>query len=248
MKQLKLMALMVMALLMGTTFTSCLSSKEGDNKVTQNVMALLSSDGTLTQYGGGILVPINKISMPSTPGIYSFGIEFDPNGWSGNKLNVTITSSLVSLNNSNLLEGDSQGNINLYDLDYSGDMSPMMFNENYILIPCIFWMENVPDEAGYDKELAKHKFTLQYPKDLHNSEGILELTLKDDVTDPELERTKTSYLYQAFNLQSVITGFKAQNGSLNKIRIYGYTNHSSYDPEHETTAKNYVDVDLTPFK
>ena len=248
MKQFKLTTVMAMALLMGAVLTSCLSSKEGDNKTTQNVMALLSSDGTLTQYGGGTLVPTNTVSMPSKPGIYSFGIEYDPNGWSGNKLNVTITSSFVSLDNNNLVEGDSQGNINLYDLDYSGDMSPMMFNENYILIPCIFWMENVPDETGYDKELAKHKFTLQYPKDLHNSEGILELTLKDDVSDPELERDKSSYLYQAFNLQTVITGFKALNGSLNKIRIYGYTNHKSYDPAHNNTAKNYVDVDLTPFK
>ena len=43
------------------------------------------------------------------------------------------------------------------------------------------------------------------------------------------EADKTSYLYQAFNLQTVIAGFKALNGSLNKIRIYGYTNHKSYE-------------------
>ena len=100
-----------------------------------------------------------------------------------------------------------------------------------------------------EKELAKHRFSLLVPEDLHNSDGVLNLTLIDDVTDPEVDRYKNSWQYQAFNLQSVITGFKSINGKLNTIRVWGSVNRNSYDPEEGRTDRTrYVDIDLTPFQ
>lgn len=241
-----MMALMGMALLMGVMMSACLSSNNDDNKTTQNVIALYEN-GVLEQYGGGTLVPTNSNYLPSAPGIYTFSIEYDPTTWNDNKLNVTITSVPISLTNSNVLAGEKSGNVNLYDLEYSGEMFPSMFNQDYILIPCIFWMENVNADA-YEKEQGKHRFSLVAPSDLHDSEGILHLTLVDEVTDPEVERTKSSWLYQAFNIKDVIAGFKAANGEINTIRIWGSTNRTSYDPEDGRTTKKYVDVDLTPFQ
>ena len=246
MKQFRMMALVGMTLVMGLMMASCFGDSNGKNKATQNVIALYQN-GTLEQYGGGTLIPTNPSYLPSSPGIYTFSIEYDPTTWQDGKLNVTITSVPVSLNNTNVYQGESTGNINLYDVEYSGEMYPSMFNENYILIPCIFWMENVNVE-DYDKEEGKHKFSLFVPEDLHNSEGILNLTLVDDVTDPELERTKSSYLYQAFNVGNVITAFKQVNGRIKTIRIWGNCNRVSYDPTDGRTTKKYTDVDLTPFQ
>ncbi|MBO7418472.1 MAG: hypothetical protein J6U14_06010 [Bacteroidaceae bacterium] len=245
MKQLRLMAFAAMTLIMGVTMTSCFGSSEGDNKSTQDVIALYQN-GTFEQIGGGILVPSSSSNLPSLPGIYSFTIEYDPTGWSDNKLNVTITSKPISLDNPNIRVGEATGNINLYELEYSG-LKPEMFNQNYLLVPCMFWMDNV-DEASYVREFDKHKFSLLVPEDLHNSEGILNLTLIDEVTDPELDRYSNSWQYQAFNLQSIITGFKSINGKINTIRIWGNTNRNSYDPAEERTVKRYVDIDLKPFQ
>ena len=154
-------------------------------------------------------------------------------------------SSVTALVAEAIAEGT--GNINLYELDYNG-VKPEMFNQYYMLVPCFFWMDNV-DVNDYEKELAKHRFSLLVPEDLHNSDGVLNLTLIDDVTDPEVDRYKNSWQYQAFNLQSVITGFKSINGKLNTIRIWGSVNRNSYDPEEGRTDRTrYVDIDLTPFQ
>lgn len=248
MKQIKMMALLGMTLFMGVIMTSCLSSKEGDNKTTQELFALYQN-GTLEQYGGGILVPTNPNFLPAIPGIYSVEIEYDPTTWSDNKLSVTLLSVPVSVNNLNVRQGDGAGNINLYDLEYSGGMNPFMFNQDYIMIPCIFWMDNVEQTTiAYEKELEKHKFSLLVPDDLHNEEGILNLTLIDEVTDPEVERNMKSYVYQAFNIGSVISGFKSINGKIKTIRLWGNTNRNSYDPSEGRTEKKFVEIDLTPFQ
>jgi hypothetical protein len=246
MKRFRISALMGFVFFTAMVLTSCLSSKDGDNKATQEVIALYQN-GTLTQAGGGTLVPTSSSYMPSAPGIYSFIIEYDPTTWNDNKLNVTITSKPISLDNPNIRVGEGTGNINLYELDYNG-VKPEMFNQYYMLVPCFFWMDNV-DVNDYEKELAKHRFSLLVPEDLHNSDGILNLTLIDEVTDPEVDRYKNSWQYQAFNLQSVITGFKSINGKLNTIRIWGSVNRNSYDPEEGRTDRTrYVDIDLTPFQ
>ncbi|MBQ8008858.1 MAG: hypothetical protein IJ256_05005 [Bacteroidaceae bacterium] len=241
MKQFKMMALAAMTLLMGMIMASCLGSSEGDNKATQNVIALYEN-GTLEQFGGGTLIPKNSNYMPSTPGIYTFGIEYDPTTWKDNKLEVTITSTPISMMNNNVVQGENKGNVNMYDLNYQDELTPVMFNADYILVPVIFWVENVNADA-MPKEEAKHHFYLQAPSDLHNEEGILELTIYDVVDDPEVERTKSSYIYQAFNLHHIIEGFKAANGTLKKIRVSAMVNRVSNDPTHGNTVKEAYDID-----
>ncbi len=246
MKRFRISALMGFVFFTGMVLTSCLGSSEGDNKETRDVVALYQN-GTFVQMGGGVLVPNNSSYLPSSPGVYSITIEYDPTTWSDNKLNVTITDRPISLDNPNVRVGEGTGNINLYDLSENA-LRPEMFNQDYLLVPCIFWMENV-DLIDYGKEFAKHRFSLLVPEDLHDSDGILNLTLIDEVIDPELNRSKSSWQYQAFNLQSVITGFKSINGKLNTIRIWGSVNRNSYDPEEGRTDKaRYVDIDLTPFQ
>ncbi len=246
MKRFRISALMGFVFFTAMVLTSCLSSKDGDNKETRDVIALYQN-GTITQFGGGILVPTNSNYLPSSPGIYSITIEYDPTTWNDNKLNVTITNTPISLDNPNVRVGEGTGNINLYDLSENA-LRPEMFNQDYLLVPCMFWMERV-DLTDYGKEFAKHRFSLLVPEDLHNSDGILNLTLIDEVTDPGVDRYDKSWQYQAFNLQSVITGFKSINGKLNTIRIWGSVNRNSYDPEEgRTDRKRYVDIDLTPFQ
>ncbi len=241
-----MVSLLGLILTLGGLMTSCFSDSKDDNKTTQNVIALCEN-GTIQQYGGGILVPTSKTNVPTTTGVYTFTIEFDPTTWSDNKLSVNITTAPVNLTNANVKTGTSDGNINLYDLEYSGEMFPTMFNENYMLVPCIFWMENVSLNE-YDAELNKHKFSILVPEDLYDADKVLNLTLIDEVTDPELERSKSSWVYQAFNIGSVIKNFKVANGGIKTIRVWGTTNRTSYDPTDGRSSKKYVDIDLTDFQ
>ena len=97
-------------------------------------------------------------------------------------------------------------------------------------------------------EFAKHHFTLLYPNDLTNAEGVLNLTLIDMVADPTVSRYKNSYEYQAFDLRHIISEFKAVNGKLNTIRVSGMVNKNSCDPEDGSTTTESVDVPYNPLR
>ena len=250
MKQIRMMALMGMTLMMGIVMTACLGSDDDDNKTTQNVVALYE-DGLLQDASGVVLVPTNPAYLPTANGIYTMVLEFNPNSVSGNKLNVTIKETPYNLTNKNVIRDDEAvGNINLYAVEYNNgyaSLRPELFNEDYILIPFIFWMFDVSEEY-YTAELAKHHFALFYPNDLTNAEGILNLTIIDMVEDPSVDRYKYSYEYQAFNLKEVISKFKAVNDKLNTIRIWGRVNKNSCDPQEGTTTTEYVDVAYNPLR
>ncbi len=249
MKQIRMMALMGMTLIMGMVMTACLSSNEEDNKTTQNVIALYEG-GTLQDASGIILVPTSSTYVPTADGIYSITIEFDPTSVSNNKLNVTIKNPPYNITNDHKSRGEGVGNINLYAVEYNNGynyLKPEMFNQDYILIPCIFWMDDVSSE-NYTTEYAKHHFTLLYPNDLTNAEGVLNLTLIDMVADPTVSRYKNSYEYQAFDLRHIISEFKAVNGKLSTIRISGMVNKNSCDPEDGSTTTESVDVPYNPLR
>ena len=251
MKQIKMMALLGMALLMGVIRTSCLSSSEGDNKATQTLVAIYEN-GTFTQQGGGTLIPLNSTYLPSTPGFYYIEIEYDPTTWSDGKLNVTLLSAPKKVDTYDAVKGANEGNINLFSLRESsytrGVLEPAMFNKDYIVIPCMFWADNAGSEDEKEQEIKKHHFFLQAPTDLHNSEGVLELTLLDIVDDPETERLKNSYVDRIFNIRSIVEEFKIVNSgkAVSKIRISAKVNRSSYDPKNGNNES--VEIDLTPFQ
>ena len=105
-------------------------------------------------------------------------------------------------------------------------------------------MQNQADRrraAGQEK----HHFYLQAPEDLHTDGTTLELWIYDVVDDPEVQRNKSSYLYQAFNIRNLIQGFKAVNGAApNVIRMKTMVNRSSYDPADQNTREEYYDITL----
>ena len=249
MKQIRMMALMGMTLLMGVVMTACLGSKEGDNKTTQDLIAVYEN-GVLQDLTGVILVPTNTSYLPATNGVFAIAVEYDPTTISDNKLSVTILEKPENLTNNNIIRGEGIGNINLYAVEYNSgytNMKPEMCNQDYILIPCIFWMDDVSAD-NYATELAKHHFGLFYPDELKNDDGILNLTLIDMVEDPTLDRYKYYYEYQAFNIKDIIAGFKAINGDIKKIRVWASVNKNSCDPTEATTTKEYAEVDLTVFQ
>lgn len=250
MKQIRMMALMGMTLMMGMVMTACLGSDDDDNKTTQDVFAVYDN-GVLQDISGVNLVPTNTSYLPTSDGVYALVIEYDPTTISGNKLSVKILEKPENLTNQNVMKDEGiGGNINFYALEYKSgynQMQPVMMNQDYIMIPCIFWMDDVSaDEA--DAELKKHHFGLTYPADLTSADGILDLTLIDMVDDPTLDRDKYSCKYQAFNIKNVIAAFKAINGDINKIRVWASVNNNSYDPADSKTTKEYSEVDLTVFK
>ena len=250
MKQIRMMALLGLTLLMGVIMTSCLSSSEGDNKATQTLVAIYEN-GAFTQQGGGILVPVNSSFLPSAPGFYLIEIEYDPTTWSDNKLNVTLLSAPQKVETYNVVKGTGEGNINLYTLQESsstrGTLAPSLFNKDYLVIPCIFWADDVNSESEKEQEIKKHHFNLQAPADIHNSEGVLELTLYDVVDDPELQRLDRSYVDRIYYIGDIINEFNVSNSvKVSKIRIKAKVNRSTY--ETKSGGDDFFDIDLTPFQ
>ena len=251
MKRFRKFALMGMTLLMGVIMTACLGSSEGDNKSTQTLVAVYEN-GSFTQQGGGTLIPLNSTYLPSTPGFYSIEVEYDPTTWSDGKLNVTLLSAPRKVETYEAMKGDGEGNINLYTLSESSSMrgvlEPTMFNKDYIIIPCIFWADNVGSEDDMEKEIKKHHFYLQAPEDLQSSDGVLELYLYDVVDDPDVSRIRNSYIDRIFNIRSIVEEFKIKNSGkgLSKIRISAKVNRSSYEPKSGVVES--VEIDLTPFQ
>lgn len=250
MKQIKMMALLGMTLLMGVIMTSCLSSSEGDNKTTQTIVAIYEN-GAFTQQGGGTLVPVNSSFLPSVPGFYIIDIEYDPTTWSDNKLNVTLLSAPQKVETYNVVKGTGEGNINIYTLQESsstrGLLAPSMFNKDYLVMPCIFWADDVNSESEKEQEIKKHHFYLQAPADMHNSEGVLELTLYDVVDDPEVQRLRNSYVERIFYIRDIIEEFNVSNSvKVSKIRIKAKVNRSTY--EAKSGSDDFFEIDLTPFQ
>ena len=250
MKQIRMMALLGLTLLMGVIMTSCLSSSEGDNKATQTLVAIYEN-GAFTQQGGGILVPVNSSFLPSAPGFYLIEIEYDPTTWSDNKLNVTLLSAPQKVETYNVVKGTGEGNINLYTLQESsstrGTLAPSLFNKDYLVIPCIFWADDVNSESEKEQEIKKHHFNLQAPADMHNSEGVLELTLYDVVDDPDLQRLDHKYVDRIYYIGDIINEFNVSNSvKVSKIRIKAKVNRSTY--ETKSGGDDFFDIDLTPFQ
>lgn len=250
MKQIRMMAFLGMTLLMGVIMTSCLSSSEGSNKTTQTIVALYEN-GAFTQQGGGTLIPLNTTYLPKESGFYTIEIEYDPTTWSDGKLNVTLLSSPNKVETYDVKQGTDEGNINIYTLKEGssarGVLAPTLFNIDYLVIPCIFWADNVGSEDEKEQEIKKHHFYLQAPTDLHNSEGVLELTLYDVVDDPEVNRIRNSYVDRIFNIRDIINKFNIINSiKVSKIRISAKVNRSSYEPKDGRIES--VEIDLTPFQ
>lgn len=244
MKQFRMVALMGLTLLMGVIMTACVGgNEETDNKTTRDVIVLYEN-GQLTQYGGGILTPTNPSALPAIPGMYAMTIEYSTLESDQSNLSVTILSTPASLDNNNIFLGEGVGNINLYDLEYSGGLKPEMYNQDYLLIPCIYWMEDVAAEA-FSSEFKKHTFSIWAPEDLTSEDGVLNLTLVDNVTDPTLDRTKSFYSFQAFNLKALIAAFKQKNGKLTSIKVWGSTSRATYDPVEGKPVMKSVDVPYT---
>lgn len=246
---------MAFALMTMLLMTSCLGGSNGTRLDNISIIALYQEDGTILQDDGRILVPTNsQFLIGTTPGMYTFTIECDPNAWENDRLAVTIKSIPVSIENRLVVSSTStQGNINLYDLNYEDGtgkviICPGMFNKDYLIVPVIYWCENSANADAADKELAKHNFALTYSS-LESKDGVLELYLVDTVSETTTSRVKMTRAYQAFNLRNVISNFKYTNGSLPKtIRVNAYVNDESNKIDDGRTKLEFTDIDYTKTK
>ena len=102
-------------------------------------------------------------------------------------------------------------------------------------------------ESEKEQEIKKHHFNLQAPADMHNSEGVLELTLYDVVDDPDLQRLDHKYVDRIYYIGDIINEFNVSNSvKVSKIRIKAKVNRSTY--ETKSGGDDFFDIDLTPFQ
>lgn len=241
MKLFRNIAIAAVALASTMSFTSCVGDND-DDKIEQTVIALYKSDGTFEQYGGTILVPSQTV-IASAGSMYSFGVEYNPNDYEGNRLNVNVTSELTSLDNSNVaaVAQAVQGNVPLYDLNYQnvGTVSPYKFNDDIIIVPVMFWIQNVAS-SQIDDEVKNHSFGLYYV--INDNTDVLDMYLTDSVNDTSVSRPVFTWVLQAFNIRSAVAQFRLRNAALNTIRIHAMVNNVTDDLTDSHTEEETFDI------
>ncbi len=276
MKLFKNIILAVAALASPLTLTSCIGDSD-DNSVEQTIVALYKSDGTFEQYGGTILVPKQSIvttpGMYTFEVRYNPGDATD-----SGSMPIEVISSLTSIGNDNLVSSPTEpvpnipmyslnyhiGNDNLvssptepvpnipmYSLNYQsnqGSVAPYKFNNDYLIVPAMFWVENV-SSSEIQAEIKKHTFALTYllgdDSNIKVSEsGVLDLYLTDNVSDASTTRARFTSNFEAFYIGKLVKLYNAQypDNGLQKIRIHAYVNGNECNMEGTATKAEYYDV------
>lgn len=251
MKLFKNIILAVAALASPLTLTSCIGDSD-DNSVEQTIVALYKSDGTFEQYGGTILVP--KQSIVTTPGMYTFEVRYNPgDADDSGSMPIEVISSLTSIGNDNLVSSHTEPvpNIPMYSLNYQsnqGSVAPYKFNNDYLIVPAMFWVENV-SSSEIQAEIKKHTFALTYllgdDSNIKVSEsGVLDLYLTDNVSDASTTRARFTSNFEAFYIGKLVKLYNAQypDNGLQKIRIHAYVNGNECNMEGTATKAEYYDV------
>ncbi len=254
MKLFKNFILAVAALASPLTFTSCIGDSD-ENSAEQTIVALYKSDGTFEQYGGTILTP--KTSVVATPGMYTFEVRYNPSDAdaSGN-MPIEVISSLTSIDNENLgsARTEPEPNIPMYSLNYQsnqGSVAPYKFNNDYLIVPAMFWVENV-SSSEIQVEINKHTFALTYLIGDDNNikvteDGVLDLYLTDNVADVTTTRARFTSNFEAFYVGKLVKLYNAQypNNGLQKFRIHAYVNGDECSMTGAATKAEYYDVQYT---
>lgn len=236
MKKIKLFS-WAMMVLMCLSFSGCgaTSGSEGDT-ITQLMLAKFDSHSTsLTDINGTKLIPSDPsvLYTLTEPGIYQFTVAYDPNTVSDGQVKVTFNSDPTSIMNpfGVIPEEDfiKDYNIPLYAIDYQPrQLAPFMFDANYMIIPVVYQCPSIVNDSEINTELGKHRFVLSYDTP-QTGDDTLVLHLSDKVTDVEKERSLARFTFQAFDLSSLISYFKAQGNTLKKITVKGLTSDASSD-------------------
>lgn len=237
------MLLVAVATMMG--MTSCNPSESESKTYSGTVIARYYRDkGVFIDEDGAWLKsksPFGTVSLYD--GIYRFNLTYNPAETEGNINMVDITSEFECFDNENIFKGEAPKDIYpLYALYYSANVSPAMFDKDYLFVPCVFWSSYYKDDATVD--LMNHRFSITYdPSQDDEVTTTMKLTLTDElVGNQSAERKLKTFRYQAFNISELIADFVSRHGDLTKIELSGMINDKAPNisaAEQSTVTINY---------
>lgn len=250
MKQVKFLLVALMAILMGASVTSCM--KGDDNTIyTRPAFAkcINSFPPTFALADGQKLVLSNSSLLSINEGeIYFFYYEFDSaqQNPSSPSLNVTLYNNNAPTSiTAKSSEGPSnaseftKANAALYvfngQLNGEAIQPAILFSNEYLLAPVVYWVKVESTEEKQKEELDKHSFVLTYDDTaIKAGDTELVMTLNHVINDAPLGegetpvvRDKYTSTYKAYNLSNAMYAFQSIAGNKPiKITIKAQTNSS----------------------
>lgn len=252
MKQMKffLVALMVLT---SMSFTSCM---KGEDNTVVPVFCIITLKSNFLQCefqvaGGGVTFVSNKTVeslMNASPGDIVFlsaqyDTETQPVDQNTSKIYVDVNfavkiNSNVSTGSYDTEASKSLANRTIIPLsNYQGAL-PSMYGSDWVIIPIPYYTEKY-------ENITQHSFTLAYLKDEEVKNSTLKLHLYHNSLET-IDKEKTvnvtynSYeAYKAFNISSLISSFKTNNGGQTpqKIVVVTQEGSSSIEITGENTDK-----------
>ena len=162
----------IMLMLLGMNFMACgVNDSEEDNSTVSELMVARYNNGENCLYDiNGVKMIPNDASMMYTvsgSGLYQFTVRYNPTKVSGGQINVDLVSSPKSVMNAYGVVPEpitlNEGWIPLSLYEVSNDMygyRPVMFGNDYLLLPVMFWGPSIVNETEREAELARHAFIL----------------------------------------------------------------------------------------
>lgn len=256
MKQVKFFLVALMAVVMGMSVTSCMN---GDNNTARQLFTIAKCTSpypaTFQKPTGQKLV-INDASLITlnTGDLYKFWYEYDSAEQPDNSETLYVTlfgGSTPASINAKYEEGptnaseSSEANAPLYVFNSASDYSTqpaVLFDQQYLVIPVIYWVKVENSAEEQKKELEKHSFILTYDEEtLKPGATELVLTLNHVInTEGEAEnvsRDRYTSDYKAYRLDYAMGAFNSHTGQKpTKITVKAKVNSSRNTLDGATDA------------
>lgn len=248
MKQVKFLLVVLMAVVMGVSVTSCMKGDENTTYVAPTFAKLIDIIPPTFQQANGQKLVVNDMSLSTlnTGEIYFFYFQFDTavQDPSSPSLNVTLPSGLVSVSAKSsegpIASSDAtKANAPLYifkepfylfaSVPVNGE--PFMFGTDVLIIPITYWVKVESTEDKQKEELEKHSFIVTFDRtEIEQGSTELKLALNHVINDGEnkdVVRDKYTSTCKAYSLTNAMYEFQSVAGKKpTKITVKVKTNSS----------------------
>ncbi len=258
MKQLKFFLVAILTIIIGGSVTSCMNT-DSDPIYTDLAIAKATSfiSPTFQLANGQKLVVTNATADTYNEGqLYVFYYQYntEEQAWNAPTLNVTLyqgsTPTSISAKSA---EGPvsstsaTAANAPLYTVEGYvaglGEVNPMLYTNEFLILPLVYWVANSTSETELATELNKHSFIVNYDiESLTSTNTELVLTVNhvvDTSNDPtDLKRDKYTYTTKAYSLSNAVSAFHAKTGNYPlSIKVKAITNITKNSLNSQDGAK-----------
>lgn len=224
MKQMKLFLVVLMTVMMGASFTSCMKGDENSIVSVSGIITLKSTYPYQFQVeGSNVVFEASSLTIPGlATDAYSGDIvllysQYDSKTQAvdqNTKKIIVDVSAAIKLNvNANVATSPIEYNRSIVALsNYGSNVTPYLYSANWLIFPIPFYLEK-------EETAASHMFYLVYDKGhASNNENTMVLRLRHSSSEDVKDEKVIMNSYKAFNISSLVSEF-GDSSKLKNIKI-----------------------------